>query len=73
MDGPWGYYTKWTKSEKEKYLMILIMCGIKTKQNKQITKTNTQIRDHISDYQRASWLGRVKWVQRINWMLMEGN
>ena len=27
MDGPWGYYAKWNKTEKYKYYIFLI-CGI---------------------------------------------
>jgi len=28
MDGPGGYYTKWNKSEKDKYHMISFICGL---------------------------------------------
>ena len=28
MDGLEGYYAKWNKSEKDKYYMILLICGI---------------------------------------------
>ena len=28
MDEPRGYYAKWNKSEKDKYCMISLMCGI---------------------------------------------
>lgn len=28
MDGPWGHYAKWSKSEKDRYLMISLTCGI---------------------------------------------
>ena len=33
MDGTWGYYAKWGKSEKDKYCMISLMCGILKKPN----------------------------------------
>ena len=28
MDGPRDYHTKWSKSEKDKYHMISLICGI---------------------------------------------
>ena len=28
MDGPWRYYTKWNKSDKDKYPMFSLRCGI---------------------------------------------
>ena len=28
MDGPTDYHTKWSKSEKDKYHMIALICGI---------------------------------------------
>ena len=28
MDGPRDYHTKWSKSEKDKYYMISVICGI---------------------------------------------
>ena len=28
MDGIWRHYTEWNKSEKDKYCMILLICGI---------------------------------------------
>lgn len=27
MDGPWNHYAKWSKSETDKYCMILLICG----------------------------------------------
>ena len=32
MDGPWGHYAKWNKSEKTKYCMISFICVIQTNQ-----------------------------------------
>lgn len=28
MDGPWDHYDKWNESEKDKYCMVSLMCGI---------------------------------------------
>jgi len=28
MDGPWSHYAKWNKSEKSKYHMVSLICGI---------------------------------------------
>ena len=28
MDGPWGHYANWTKSEKDKYCLISLIYGI---------------------------------------------
>ena len=28
MNGPWGHYAKWNESDKDKYSMILLICGI---------------------------------------------
>ena len=43
MDGPTDYHTKWSKSEKDKYHMILLICGIlkKNDTNELIYKTET--------------------------------
>ena len=42
MDGPWGHYAKWNKSDREKYHIISFMYGILKKQ----TKTqNTKFKD----------------------------
>ena len=35
MDGPRDYHNKWSKSDKDKYHMISLMCGILQK-NKQV-------------------------------------
>ena len=44
MDGPGDYHTKWSESEKDKYHMILLTCGILKKikgANELIYKTET--------------------------------
>ena len=42
MDGPRDYHTKWSKSDKDKYDMISLTCGIlKNVKNKLIYKTKT--------------------------------
>ena len=42
MDGPRDYHTKWSKSEREKYHMISLTCGIfKNDTNELIWKTET--------------------------------
>ena len=28
MVGPWGHYDKWNKTEKDKYSMTALICGI---------------------------------------------
>ena len=33
MDGLGGYYTKWNKSEKDKYCMILVIYGVLKSKN----------------------------------------
>ena len=30
MDGTWGHYARWSKSDKDKYHIIPIICGVKT-------------------------------------------
>ena len=37
MDGPWGLYVKWNKSDQEKYHIISLICGIQHKTKKQST------------------------------------
>ena len=40
MDGPRDCHTKWSKSERDKYHMILLLCGIlKNDSNELIYKT----------------------------------
>ena len=42
MEGPREYHTKWSKSDKDKYHMISLICGIlKNDTNKLIYKTET--------------------------------
>ena len=49
MDGPGDYHTEWSKSDKDKYLMISLTCEIQKKwykgtylqnRNRQTSKTN---------------------------------
>ena len=40
MNGPWGHYAKWNKSEKDKCYMISLVCIILKKKKK---KTSPQI------------------------------
>ena len=28
IDGPWGHYAKWNKSDKARYFMIALICGL---------------------------------------------
>ena len=39
MDGPRDYHAKWSKSEKEKYHMISLICGILKKKKGSIELT----------------------------------
>ena len=34
IDGPQGHYGKWGKSDKDKYYIISLICGVKNKQEK---------------------------------------
>lgn len=43
MNGPQGHYPKWIKSEKVKYYMVSLACGIIIKKNQN------------SERQRADW------------------
>ena len=38
MDGPRDYHTKWTKSEKDKYHVISLICNLKNNTSELITK-----------------------------------
>ena len=40
MGGPWGHYAKWNKSEKFKYGMISLICGILKKRKENKTQTH---------------------------------
>ena len=52
MDGLRGYYTKWTKSEKDRYYMIPLICGIKKygKLENITSKQAHRYREQISGY-----------------------
>ena len=53
MDGPWGCYAKWNKTEKNKYYMIYLICGILNKQTKKDKhKKPHRYREQICGYQR---------------------
>ena len=43
MDGPRDYHTNWSKSDKDKYHMISLICGIKKNTNELIKKTETDL------------------------------
>ena len=45
MDGPGGYHSMWTKSDKNKYHMISLIYGIENMTNKFIHKTETDSQD----------------------------
>ena len=55
MDGPRGYYAKQNKSEKDKYHMILLICGIKQTNKKQ--KQTHRYKKQIVGYQSGKGLG----------------
>ena len=40
LDGPWGHYVKWNKTDKDKYCMISPICGIKRKKREPIKTEN---------------------------------
>ena len=61
MDGPKDYHTKWTKTEKDKYHMISLTCGIsKGDRNEVIYKTET----HSQASKTNWWLPKGKSVGR---------
>jgi len=41
MDGPRDYHTKWSESDKDKYHMMLLICGILKKKKKNDTNELT--------------------------------
>ena len=80
MNGPWGYYAKWNKSDRERwipydFIPIWIIKQNKTKQMKKQNKTKTnKYREQIGGYQRGSRVERgQKWVKGVNCMVMDGN
>ena len=38
MDGPRDYHTKWSKPDKDKYHMILLICDVKSDTNELFSK-----------------------------------
>ena len=44
VDETWGHYAKWNKSEKEKYCMITLRCGILFILTCGILETKAQVR-----------------------------
>ena len=57
MDGPIGYYTKWSKSDKDKYDVISIMCVI-SKTNEQMKQKQThRYREQIDGFQMGGGWG----------------
>ena len=46
MDGPRDYHTKRSKSERDKYHMILLTCGIQNMTQKNISMTQNQTHRH---------------------------
>ena len=56
-----GHYAKWNKSDRDKRLIISLICGIeniKIKKNHQVHKE----REQMSSCQRWEW---VKWVKEV--------
>ena len=61
MDGPRDDHTKWSKSDKDKYHMILLICGIlKNDTNELIYKQNRNRPTDITNL----WLPKGKGVER---------
>ena len=54
MDGPTDYHTKWSKSEKDKYHMILLICGILKKMIQMNLYTKQKHRKQTYGYQTGS-------------------
>ena len=60
MSGPRDYQTKWIKTDKDKYHMITLICGIlKNNTNELICKTDPPTQQ-IYGYQRGKGRGRDK-------------
>ena len=52
MDVLGGHYAKWDKSEKDKYFMLWLVCGIEQNKLANITKKQThKYREQFSGYQ----------------------
>ena len=55
VDGPRDYHTKWSQTEKDKYHMISLICGIQKKQNMNLFTKQKQVyryRKQMYGYQR---------------------
>lgn len=58
MDGPRGYYAQLTKSEKEKYFILLLIWSLKDKMSEQMKQNrHRQMREQSAGYQKAGWRG----------------
>ena len=80
MDGPWGYYVKWNKSNGERQIWydFTYMWNMKKLINEnKINKpnqTNTNIDKETSGgYWSGRGKGRVRWVKGMNCLLRDGN
>ena len=71
LNRPKKYYAKWNKSSGERYYIISLMWCIQNKQQQTQQKQIRRSREQNSSYQREG--RRVKWVERINSMVMETN
>ena len=67
MDGSRGYYAKWNKSEKDKYFMISLICGVyKNKTNKN-TLMDTENKQVVAREEEGEGVKQVKgWLRDIN-------
>ena len=55
MEGPRDYHTKWSKSDKDKYHMISLICGILKMMQTNLFRKQKQTHSHkkqTSGYQR---------------------
>ena len=61
MDGPTHYHAKWSQTEKDKYHMVSLICGIfKNDTNECISKTEIDSQAQITNCGYQKWRGVYK-------------
>lgn len=73
-DGSWGYYAKWSKTERKgQKLYDFTHVEYKTKKNTWTKQKLHRYRQENGGYQKKQGKSRAKWVNGVKYMVMKGN
>lgn len=72
VDGPWGYYAKWTQPDQERKIPYDCAHVWSVKNKKSVNKSNQTCRCRVLVARGEGVVGRIKWVKGISCMMTDG-